>query len=273
MASIWSWNRTAAPGCSARVRRIAAGSRRYTAASALAYTSIRGAARSSVARKSCIGASAAVISGLWKAAETARRRAVVPSAVSRSCRASTAGTVPETTVCPGAFRFAIQTSAGLTRSITACTAPGPASTASIVPGSASIRASSSPRRRARRSRLAASSTPAACSATSSPRLCPATQSGSSPIEVSSASTDRLCAASAGCAQRVSVSRCSWAARWSSVKAGGGKTTSLRPRPAAASHTSWAAGTARARSAPIPTYCEPWPGKTNAIRPGSAGPHS
>ena len=82
----------------------------------------------------------------------------------------------------------------------------PAETASIAPGTAAASRISSPRLRASRIRVSASNAPAACSATSSPKLWPATQSGSSPRLASTASRAVLCTASAGWAHSVAVSR-------------------------------------------------------------------
>ena len=66
-----------------------------------------------------------------------------------------------------------------------------------------------PRARARRTSVSASKTPAAWSATSSPKLWPAAAAGRTPSRSSNASCARLAAASAGCAALVARSRASW----------------------------------------------------------------
>ena len=161
---------------------------------------------------------------------------------------------PLTTTCVGALWLAITTpgtSAASTCAIVADTAIMP-------PGTAAAAAISSPRSRAAARNDASSNTPAAHSAVSSPKLCPATASAFTPNARISASSDRLVQPIPGWAHSVRVRRAASAARSASSNRGIGWTTwsSRTPsqlRSAPRSQGPRAASKAIASSAPMVTY--------------------
>ena len=130
--------------------------------------------------------------------------------------------------------------------------------AAIEPG---LRAAASAiaRPRSRTSVIASSSViaSAAASAANSPTEWPITKSALMPRSCRAASIAREVATSAGCCTAVSTS--SSASAW--------KQRRSRSRPVAALprlKTSIAAGTASAKSRPMPASTDPWPGKQKAI---------
>ena len=204
------------------------------------------------------------MSGEWNGAETASRVALrAPRSRARATARSIAPLWPASTVCAGPFRLATaQTSSAVAASeatpamasgsmpMIAAMAPTPTGTASCM---------SWPRRRTRRRASANPKAPAATSAEYSPRLCPAMATGAS----SGARTlkDRWMAievaTSAGWVFSVSPSSSSGPSQQSRERG--------KPRAASASaKAARASGTAAAHARPMPTFCAPWPGKTNAI---------
>ena len=118
----------------------------------------------------------------------------------------------------------------------------------MVPGSFAVRPSSAllrfaiirPRMAARRSSACRSMTPAACNATNSPKLWPATRAGANPTRAARSSIPVLIAAMAGCVTSVAANRRTCPRRSSSEKAHGRSVAALkyaragrcnRPRPA------------------------------------------
>ena len=178
--------------------------------------------------------------------------------------AATASLPPEMTICPGQLSFAsttggccwADTSAHTARNVSASNP----STAAMLPGARSPASFiSHPRSRTIFTPSSKLSAPAAHRALNSPRLCPATKAGASTSPDSSmvASAAMLCVKIAGCVLKVSPSAVS----------GPSKHNCVRPKPSAASARSkmpLATGRRRARSLPIPTNCDPWPGKTYAV---------
>ncbi len=214
------------------------------------------------------------ISGEWKGAETASSVALrTPRSLASAIARSTARRWPATTVWPGALRLATaQTSPGTAASASRATA---ATAAASSPRNAAIAPSptgtasciSSPRRRTSRSAASKSSAPAATRAEYSPRLCPAiaTAGGkgghpaaAKPAGGSAAARARWMAvdtaSSAGWVLAVRLSSSSGPSQQSRV--------SGQPRTASASASvARAAGEASAQALPIPTFCDPCPGKT------------
>src|ERR1700759_5656230 len=119
----------------------------------------------------------------------------------------------------------------------------------------------SPRVRHNRAASEIDKPPAAASAEYSPSECPATKAASRATEkpASLSSTRKVAietAISAGCAFSVS---CSFSAGPSQIVA-----VSFSPSAASpSSNTARAAGKASAKALPMPTACDPWPGKVNA----------
>ena len=115
----------------------------------------------------------------------------------------------------------------------------------------------SPRRRTNCSALSKSSAPAATSAEYSPKLWPATTSGCKPCASSTRNTATLCVSRAGWATSVAVSSSAGPSLIS-------RESSISSTASACSITAAAAGYCSATSAPMPTYCDPCPGKIKAI---------
>ncbi len=261
--------------CSTRRRRTSSGSLGYGRASAPPNTSTPGGRASTSARKAARGSVTAATRGVWNAAAVRRGVEENPSAASAVASSATASVAPAITTWSGALWLATHTrEPGWSPNTAATRSAGPL-TASITPGSPGTASISSPRRRAIRSREARSKAPAACRAVTSPKLCPATQSGRRPTERSTRNSAAECAASAGCAHPVAVSRScrSWSS--SSENEGGGKTRSRssgpKSRSAASSQASRPEERCTARSAPMPTYWLPCPGNRNPTRPGLTAP--
>ncbi len=267
MASIISTKRTGAAICAARWSRMPSGLATYGVAVALDQTGTLGAAVGTPSRWARSGSVAAATIGEWKAVATGSLRARTPRSRRAASKAEMASVEPERTTCFGPLWLATVTSAPIsaTRARTASTG---LLTTVIAPGISDAWAISSPRRRATETTSVAESVWAACRAVTSPRLWPATIEGVIPSVRSSSRVATLVHTMAGWAHSVAVSRRAWAARVSSSKAPGGKTTSWSGRVAAVrSHGARAASKRIARSAPMPTYWLPWPGKMKAISPG------
>src|SRR5690606_30677739 len=167
------------------------------------------------------------------------------------------------TICPGAFKLAGSTTrpsretsrhtrsrVSRSRPITADIAPFPAGTASSM---------KFPRWCTMRTASAKFSEPAATKAEYSPRLCPATRSGTIPPSEKAVYSAMLVVSMAGWVYAVKRS----------FSSGPSKQSLDREKPRASSarakisRASWCAS---ARSRPIPTFCEPWPGNRNAVFP-------
>jgi hypothetical protein len=166
IASICGANSTGRATCAASCARTAAGVDGYGAASTLLHTGTDGARTSTVARCAASAASAPATSGLWNAAATAMRRAVMPAAPSAATARSIAAAVPASTHCRGLLRLAITAPVS---TISGATVSASAAAATIVPGSPAAAARiASPRNADSGSSSSTVSAPAAASAASSP---------------------------------------------------------------------------------------------------------
>ena len=198
---------------------------------------------------------AAAMKGEWKAPLTAKGIARLHFKLLLT--AATASVLPESTTWASLLSLAITTpSVAATRSsssrrskpITAVMAPPPAAAIKVLRLFISCRP------------VAKSNTPATCKATSSPRLWPATSWGTRPW---------ACRASAS---RLSITnRAGWVLRVSlrslrSPPPALPEQIASRSRPSraeACSKRSRAPGSSSTGSA-MPTFCEPWPGNTQAM---------
>ena len=134
----------------------------------------------------------------WNAWLVGRSRAATPRRSSSSRRRSTAGTGPETTLSPGPFAAARQSSP----SSRGMTSPSPSRTESIAPAS-------SPRIIRRRAAMTARAssrerTPERHAATSSPTLCPIIARGVTPHRIQRRAKAYPMTKSDGCASPVSL---------------------------------------------------------------------
>ena len=205
------------------------------------------------------------ISGEWLATLTVRRAALRAPTVLLISRAKTrAGITPDSTIWPGALRLATEISpcsrAWSTMSCTCSsvrpmTAPMPPS----MPRSCMIR----PRSRTSRMAVSKSIASAATAAAYWPAEWPASR-------LRAQLDARFGGASARRASRYAmlVARIAgWALTVrSSSSAGPSAIRRLIEKPSAASARSMiacASGERSSRAVPMPTYCEPWPGKTKA----------
>src|SRR6266566_4051435 len=201
------------------------------------------------------------ISEQWKGALTGSTFARLAPRSSASLTArSTAAACPEMTICSGELMFAgsqtspcaesPQTPATASRSIPRIAAiePVPTGTASCM---------YLPRLRTVRTASAKPIVPAATCAEYSPRLCPATNAGCLiPFSCSTRQAATETVRMAGCVFSV---RRSWSSGPSKQNC-----ESLVPSASSASSKVWRArGYRSARSFPIPTDCDPWPGNKNA----------
>ena len=223
----------------------------------MAYTGRLGGRTSSVDRKACKGSTAASTRREWNAVLTGNRRNSSLRTPSHCSSCSMPSRLPENTSWMGVLRLAATTSK-LQARICCSRSMGPFMTAVIAPGLDAEFAINSPRLRATRSRSSEDRLPAAASAVNSPKLWPATATGWMPSCRSKAIWASCTAPIAGCAHRVWVSVCSCFLRTSSLKAGGGKTTSCSARSpslrsAARSQTARALSKPMARSRPMSTY--------------------
>ncbi|MBF8290708.1 MAG: hypothetical protein HW391_1676 [Chloroflexi bacterium] len=212
-----------------------------------------------------IAAAASAIRGECAATLTGRTMArLAPSERAISAPASMAARSPETTTWPGAFRFATPN---------VPLAPARATSSGIAASSRPMIAAIAPslpwpdaciwRPRSRTSRTPSSSemTSAATMAEYWPMECPAANRGAGNASPAAADRSRSAARKA-----MDVAR---SAGWAfsvrfSVSSGPLQASSLigSPRAAfAAAKTAAAAGETWARAWPIPTDCDPWPGKT------------
>ena len=164
------------------------------------------------------------------------------------------------TIWPGELMLATLTTSPCAASAQAFSAastssPMSAAMAPVPTGTASCM--NSPRLRTSRTASAKPSAPETTRAEYSPRLCPAQRSGLIPRSVSTAAAATLAVRMAGWVLAVSASS----------SAGPSKQSRESGKPTASSalrHTAAAAGEASARRLPMPTDCEPCPGKRNAI---------
>src|SRR5215470_19992604 len=116
-----------------------------------------------------------------------------------------------------------------------------------------------PRLRTSRTASANLSEPAQTSAEYSPRLCPATKSGSSPLSASTRAAATETVRIAGCVLAVSF-------RSSSVPSKHSLETEKPSALSASSKTDFATEYLSASSLPMPGYCDACPGNTNATLP-------
>src|SRR3989449_512295 len=234
---------------------------RVTPASTLRTTGIAGSLTARPASSLPSRSAAGVISEQWNGALTGRSTLLrPPRSAARATARSTAGRSPAMTICCAEFTLATSTTCPCAASrVTASTAssgrPMMAAMAPVPTGTASCM--NSPRLRttliASRKRIA----PATTSAEYSPRLWPAASAGRRPRSAQAAAAATLAVRTAGCVLAVSASSLS----------GPSNITRRRSKPRAAlasSKTARAPAEASWNALPMPTDCEPWPGKRNAI---------
>ena len=210
---------------------------------------------------------ASAISGEWAATLTGRTMArLAPSPFAAAAAASTAGRAPETTTWPGELRFATPkvpwAAPAATRS--SRRSSGRPMIAAIAPGWPSPEACMRrPRSRTRRIPSASEITPVATRAEYWPMEWPAAKVGTSGALPAAA----LCSSSARRKAIEAASSAGWALTVrSSSSAGPSQARRERGSPSASSawaKTAAAAGETAASARPMPTACEPWPGKTKA----------
>src|SRR5215472_5996668 len=260
-----SRQRTMPVTCCTSWRRMVSGSL-TGAALTLATRGTVGGRRSAVSRASSISRAAGSIRAQWKGALTGSRMPrLAPFSPAIVIARSTALRCPLTTTCPGPLSLAQeQTSpcaaSAATSSATGRSSPSRAAMAPSPTGTASCIAR--PRRFNSRAASARLRAPEAASAEYSPSEWPATKAALSasrkPPSLSRTRTAaRLTAINAGWAFSVRVSSCS----------GPSKMSRLRRWPSASSissKTSRAGPKASASARPMPTPCEPWPGKTKPV---------
>ena len=205
------------------------------------------------------------MSAQWKGALTGSITLFLPPRAPAPATArSTAVRWPATTIWPGELMLATPTTSPCAASAHTCSAIGRsipirAAMAPVPTGTASCM--NSPRRRTRRTASAKPSAPPTTSAEYSPRLWPAARSGVTPRSARAAAAATLAVSTAGWVLAVRASS----------SAGPSKQRRESGKPSAASasaHTARAPGEASARARPIPTSCEPWPGKRKAIGPAT-----
>ena len=230
----------------------------------------RGSRNGTLARIWLNSSRARRMSGEWLATLTVRRTALrAPTVLLISRAKASAGMTPESTIWPGALALATPISpcsrAWSTISCTCSsdrpmTAPMPPS----MPRSCMIR----PRSRTRSIAVSKSIASAATAAAYCPAECPATDLGASVTPAASASS-RIASRYATLVARIAgwafTVRSSSSPGPSAIRRESGKPSVASAR----SITAAAAGDRSRRAAPIPTYCEPWPGKTNACTRGWA----
>src|SRR5262245_20734590 len=164
------------------------------------------------------------------------------------------------TICWGELTFATSTTSPAAASAHTCSTaarsiPMTAAIAPVPTGTASCM--NSPRRRTMRTASRKASAPATTRAEYSPRLWPAAMAGVSPRSAATAAAATLTVSTAGWVFAVSASSSS----------GPSKAKRARSKPSASlasSKTAFAEGEASQKARPMPTACEPWPGKRNAI---------
>src|SRR5580698_7907073 len=220
------------------------------------FSALNGVARKSGSRRRCAG----IMRAQWKGAETGRITArLAPLCEAISTARFTAAAEPEMTVCSGEFKFAGETisfsAAFLQMSATsvgerpriAAMAPCPAGTASCM---------YFPRTRTNFTAAEKSTPPAATSAEYSPRLWPATKSGTIPCFSNTRYAAMETVRIPGWVFSVSFSASSVPSKqvWVMENASAAS---------ASSNTAFDSGKFAARSRPMPQYCEAWPGKRNA----------
>ena len=205
----------------------------------------------------------------WNAQATGRRRAAMPTSFNAVSARSRSATAPARTVCDGALKLAKATPLrSLTVSRICASVP---LTAVIVPKSSPpSRIIASPRACASDQRSCSENAPAADSAESSPKLCPATAPASAPNPRNRDKMPFDTAPMAGCATSVRISALACSARSDSSSVGLGYMRSVR-EPSRTS-VRWAlaassdlrmAGNCIVRPEAILGYCDPCPGNKNA----------
>src|SRR5689334_3682880 len=234
---------------------------RVTLASALRTTGMRGSATATLAIVWASRSAAGFMSEQWNGALTGSSTLLRPprSAASATAR-STAGLSPAMTICCVELTLATSTTcpcaASRTTASTASSAsPMIAAIAPVPTGTASCM--NSPRLRTICAASRSDSAPAVTSAEYSPRLCPPASAGVSPRSAQAAAAATLAVRIAGCVFAVRASSAS----------GPSNITRRRSKPSAAlasSKTARAAAEASWKALPMPTACEPCPGKRKAI---------
>ena len=216
---------------------------------------------SSAIRRSAAG----FIRAQWKGALTGSSTLFrPPRAAAPSTARSTAARCPAMTIWPGELMLATPTTSPCAASAQICSTaasstPMRAAIAPVPTGTASCM--NSPRRRTRRTASPKRSAPATTSAEYSPRLWPAARAGVTPRSARAAAAATLVVSTAGWV---------FAVRARSA-AGPSKQSVEREKPRAVSasaQTAAAPGERSASARPIPTSCEPWPGKRKASAPAT-----
>ncbi len=210
---------------------------------------------------------ASAMRGEWAATLTGSTTArLAPSPFAAAAAASTAGRAPETTTWPGELRFATPNVPWAAPAATRSSrrSSGRPMIAAIAPGCPSPDACMRrPRSRTRRMPSASEITPAATRAEYWPMEWPAAKAGPSGC--------RPAAALRSWSARRNAIEAASSAGWaltvrSSSSAGPSQATLESGSPSASSacaKTAAAAGETVASARPMPTACEPWPGKTKA----------
>jgi hypothetical protein len=247
---------------------------RITRASALARRAAVGWRNSTEARTSRIATAASAMSGECAATETGSTMArFAPSPFASSAAASIAARSPDTTIWPGEFRFATANTpcfdAPSTRAGTeASSRPRIAAMAPSRP--APLACIRRPRSRTRRIPSGSDNALAATIAEYWPIECPAWKRGLG--RVMPKADARSCTATRYAIDVASRAGCAFTVRFS--RSSGPSKARLEmdsPRASsAAANTAAAASDAAATARPIPTVCDPWPGKTRAKLVMSSG---
>ncbi len=235
----------------------------------IAVTTGRGASGSSADSRSSRSRS---MPGECEATSTFTSRQNTSRARNRSASSASSACGPATTVDTGEFSTATQTALPYP-AIAASASSADNSTASMAPWPASRRI-----RRLRRQITAQASrrlsAPATRAAAVSPMLCPTQTSGRTPASPSAAASETSIAHSAGCTWSIAVGN-------SLASVSNSSTDQPSSSRMAASQAVISARNAAERASsprPMPSHCEPCPGKTNAFRftppkPASAWPPS
>ena len=235
-------------------------------ASTFRTTGSRGSAARTAPSTSASRSAAGAIRRQWNGALTGRMTLRFPPRVAASATArSTAARWPATTIWPGELMFATSRTSppAASRQISSTTSRSTPRTAAMAPvptGTASCM--NSPRRRTTRTASPKDNAPADTRAEYSPRLCPPTTAGVSPRSARRRAPATLTVSTAGCVLAVSCSSDSGPSKQSFA-------TSKPSASLASSNTARAAADVSWNARPMPTACEPWPGKQNARRASAA----
>src|SRR5262250_486236 len=230
-------------------------------ASTLRATGTRGACAATRSSSAASRSAAGFMRAEWKGALTGKSTLFFPPRAAAALTArSTAPRCPAITICPGELMLATFTTSPWAASAQACSAaasssPSSAAMAPVPTGTASCM--NSPRLRTSRTASTKPRAPAATRAEYSPRLWPAHRSGLIPRSDRAAATATLAVRMAGCVFAVRASSSSGPSKQRRER-GKPRASSARPHTAAAAAESWE------KARPMPTDCEPCPGKRKAI---------